>query len=369
MLQHIKHIATVLTFLLTLAIFTVLCLVRMKNPTTYSDVEKRPLALPPRDVSLSSLIDKSSIEQFEDFSVDQFPFREPFRAIKASVTLHVLNQKQNNGYAIENGSIAQIKSAFDSSCIDRSIGRLSYIIERYLTNNGGQIYFALIPDKNYYFAQQYGYPSPDYETLVHRLQTELPTADWIDLFSVLSLEDYYLTDWHWDQSRLGGVLSAIAQQMEFTGRLPADYTSHTLSPFYGGYYDQSALYPPPETLTYLRNNVIDALTVYNYATGKTNGVYHPELFDSGTSYDFFMEGLQGLQRIDNPLAQSDRELIVFRDSYASPLLPLIAQAYRTVYVVDIRNVLPGALGGLLEFKGKDVLFLYSATVLDSNTFK
>jgi hypothetical protein len=73
--------------------------------------------------------------------------------------------------------------------------------------------------------------------------------------------------------------------------------------------------------------------------------------------------------IDNPVVQSDRELIVFRDSYASPLLPLIAQAYRTVYVVDIRNVLPGALGGLLEFEGKDVLFLYSATVLDSGTFK
>jgi hypothetical protein len=38
-------------------------------------------------------------------------------------------------------------------------------------------------------------------------------------------------------------------------------------------------------------------------------------------------------------------------------------------VVDIRNVIPATLGSLLDFSGKDVLFLFSTAVLDSNTFK
>ena len=369
MLKKVKNIATALGFLFVLTVFSLLCLGKIKQPTDYSTVEKRPLALFPKDVNLASLIDKSSIEQFEDFTVDQFPWREPFRAVKAHFTLHLLGLGQNNGYAIENGSIAQIKTAFDDKKIDRSIGRLSYIFDRYLSDAGGEVYFALIPDKNHYFATQYGYPAPDYTALIAKLKAALPEADWIDLFSVLSIEDYYRTDWHWDQSKLGNVLDALGERMGFAERLPTAYEQQKLPSFRGGYYDQSALYPSPETLTYLRNEVIDALTVYNYATGQTSGVYHRDLFDSATSYDFFLEGLQGLQRIDNPLSQSDRELIVFRDSFASPLLPLIAQAYRTVYVVDIRNVLPGALGTLLDFQDHDVLFLYSTTVLDSDTFK
>lgn len=369
MLPKIKHFATVLTFLFSLFVLTVLCLTKIGSPDAYSTVEKRPLAQPPRNISLSSLIDKSSIEQFEDFTVDQFPFREPFRSVKANVALKVLRQKQNNGYAIENGSIAQIKTAFDRQSIDRSIGRLAYITERYLQGSGGRLYFALIPDKNYYFAKQYGYPSPDYDSLTAQIKTALPDAILIDLFGSLSIEDYYLTDWHWDQSRLDDVLHVLGESIGFADRLPSDYQRIELYPFRGGYHDQSGLYPPPETMVYLSNETIASLSVYNYATSKTGGVYHPDLFDSDTPYDFFMEGLQGLQRIDNPTSQSDRELIVFRDSYASPLLPLIAQAYRTVYVVDIRNVLPSALGSLLDFKGRDVLFLFSTTVLDSNTFK
>jgi hypothetical protein len=38
-------------------------------------------------------------------------------------------------------------------------------------------------------------------------------------------------------------------------------------------------------------------------------------------------------------------------------------------VVDIRNVLPTTLGTHIDFSGKDVLMLFSTTVLDSKTFK
>ena len=76
-----------------------------------------------------------------------------------------------------------------------------------------------------------------------------------------------------------------------------------------------------------------------------------------------------MQRIDNPNALTEDELIVFRDSFGSSILPLIAEAYRTVYVVDIRTVSPATLGSVIDFSGKDVLFLYSTTVLNTKTFK
>ncbi len=367
--KKIKNIAVTLTFVLFIATAVVLCALQAGTPLTYSSVEKRPMALFPTNVTWQSIIDKTSIEQFDDFTVDQFPMREFFRSIKAHFALNVLGLKENNGYAIENGWIAEIKSSFNQQYLDYSLGRLSYICDRYLSEHDKNAYLAIIPDKNYYFAKNYGYPCPDYDALIKQAKEQLPSLEYIDLFDVLTLEDYYKTDWHWDQSKLTGVVDLLNDRMNVSNRFANNYEYHTLSPFYGGYHDQSALYPAPETLTYLTNDVINACTVYDYATGETTGVYVMELFESETSYDFFLSGMKGLQRIDNPLATTDDELIVFRDSFGSSILPLIAQAYQTVYVVDIRNVMPAALGTLIDFSGKDVLFLFSTTVLDSNTFK
>jgi hypothetical protein len=367
-MKHTKNIAVTLTFLLTLALGLVACLWSGSRPAAYSQVEKRPLAQFPKDVTWQSLVDKTSIEQFEDFTVDQFPARQFFRAVKARFVMKVLGQKQNNGYAMEDGSIAQIKTSFDQANIDYSLGRLANISTRYPIDRG-RLYLAIVPDKNYFFAKDYGYPGPDYEALVKDAQERLPDATYIDLFPHLSLSDYYKTDWHWDQSRLLGVLDVLGEGMGFADALPDRYDTHILSPYRGGYHDQSALYPPPEALTYLTNDIINACTVHDLATGETTGVYIPALFESNTGYDFFLSGMKGLQRIDNPLATTDRELIVLRDSFGSSILPLIAQGYRTVWVVDIRNVLPTTLGTWIDFSGKDVLFLFSTTVLDSKTFK
>ena len=369
MKHNAKYLTLTLTFVLLLSLGTVLCILRATDPVTYSKVEKRPLAAFPSDVTPEEIRDGRAADRFDAFATDQFPFREFFRAVKARFTLYALGLKQNNGYAIENGSIAQIEREFNRENVDHSLSRLSYLYDRYLTDTDSQVYLALIPDKNYFFERDYGYPAPDYDTLKSRLRETLPDATYIELFDTLSLADYYKTDWHWDQSRLDGVLARLGQAMQFADRLPTSYTQNTLSPFRGGYHDQSALYPPPETLTYRTNDVIDGLTLYDYATNKTSGVYLPGKFDSDTPYDFFMDGLQGLQRIDNPRALTGDELIVFRDSFGSSILPLIAQGYRTVYVVDIRTVSPATLGSVIDFSGKDVLFLYSTTVLNTKTFK
>ena len=70
-------------------------------------------------------------------------------------------------------------------------------------------------------------------------------------------------------------------------------------------------------------------------------------------------------RIENPNATTDRELIVFRDSFGSSLTPLLVQDYKTVTLVDLRYIPTDALGEKLSFHGQDVLFLYSTTLLNS----
>ena len=60
-------------------------------------------------------------------------------------------------------------------------------------------------------------------------------------------------------------------------------------------------------------------------------------------------------------------LVVFRDSFGSSLIPLLAEGYGTVYAVDIRYIASDALQRVVSFpQGADVLFLYSTTVLHNS---
>ncbi|MBQ8010603.1 MAG: hypothetical protein IJ265_03530, partial [Oscillospiraceae bacterium] len=83
-------------------------------------------------------------------------------------------------------------------------------------------------------------------------------------------------------------------------------------------------------------------------------------------YELFLCGADALVTIENPEAASDRELIVFRDSFGSSLVPLLAEGYSKITVIDIRYVQPAMLGNLVEFKGQDVLFLYSTLILNNS---
>ena len=310
MSNKIKNIVTTCVFSAFIAVFVVMCVIRAFNPVKYSDVEKRPLAQFP-EISWEGVVDKTTINGFDTFAVEQFPLREFFRTIKAHFALDILNLKENNGYAVEGGSIGEIKPSFTQEILNYQIGRLDYMYDKYLSGNGGNHYVALVPDKNYYFGTDYGYPMPDYEALSAQIKQTLDGMSYIDLFGSLDLDDYYKTDWHWNQAKLDGVMETLGDAMGFGDRLSGEYTENVLENFRGGYYDQSALYPKAEQLVYLTNDVLNACTVYDYENGKTYGLYDHALYNSKTQYDFFLSGTRALQRIDNPNATTDKKLIVF----------------------------------------------------------
>ena len=69
--------------------------------------------------------------------------------------------------------------------------------------------------------------------------------------------------------------------------------------------------------------------------------------------------------IKSPLANTDRELIIFRDSFGSSLAPLLTEGYAKITLVDLRYMPAALLDKYVDFHGQDVLFLYSTTLLNS----
>ena len=364
MKKETKHFIVTLTYVCFTAFFAVLIICAGLNPVRQSDSERRPLAQFPQNITAAGIFDGSVIEKFDAFTVDQFPLREKFRGLKALIQLQLLGIKENNGLAVQEGYIAKITPEFTEGLVNGSIQRLSYVYEKFVTGNA---YVCLIPDKNYYLGRDYGYPMPDYDGLAKKLQTSLPGAKYVDIFDALTLESYYRTDTHWRQEALDEVAYRLCRALKIPYK--EDYTQHTLQGFKGVYYGQSALSPKPDDLVYLSDSALVNCIVYDYETDKTTGIYDREKFHGKDGYDVFLGGTKALLRIDNPGAENDRELVVFRDSFGSSLVPLLVQGYKRIYVVDIRYIVPDAITHYIDMEGKDTLFLYSALILNQKAFK
>lgn len=386
MQDKLKNIIVTAVFTLFIAFFAALCVMCGLNPKETSEAERRPLAQFPSDISMESVIDKTAINGFEKFSVDQFPFREFFRGIKARFQMNVLGLKENNGLVVKDGYIAKVESSFNESFVKSNLDILSHIMKTYFEGSNGDKFLSVIPDKNYFLAKEHGYIGPDYDKLVADIREALKGTEYIDLFDSLSLDSYYKTDTHWDQPKILGALQVLAAGLGVSDYLSGEYVEHVIDgDFRGVYYGQSALRPKPDKITYLTNDILDGIKVYNY---KYEGsmklfevpLYDLSLFEGEDGYNVFLSGAAGnpVMRIVNNKCENKDTLIVFRDSYGSAMLPLLAEAYRTIYVVDIRSMdynVSENWNGLYEcipervFAEADVLMLYSALVINSNAFK
>ena len=209
----------------------------------------------------------------------------------------------------------------------------------------------------------------DYQLFFEQMQKEMPYAQYIDITELLSIEDYYKTDVHWRQECLLDVAKKIGNVMECS--VAENYEMKTLDNlFYGVYFGQSAINLPGESLHYLSNDTMELCTVYNYETKQTMGMYNLEKARGNDPYELFLSGPVSLLKIENPVADTEKELIVFRDSFGSSLIPLLAEGYKTITLIDIRYIQSDFLVNFVDFTGKDVLFLYSSVVLNnSETFK
>ena len=80
----------------------------------------------------------------------------------------------------------------------------------------------------------------------------------------------------------------------------------------------------------------------------------------------FLGGPKSVITIENPNANSQKELILFRDSFGSSIAPLLLEGYSKITLVDIRYISPNLLNQFVQFEAQDVLFLYSTSVLNNS---
>ena len=274
-------------------------------------------------------------------------------------------------YLVVEVGVYRAEDALDEKSVDRALGKFATLVESYCTEEN-RVVFAMVPSKSS-FLPAGTVPAPDEAALFDMVRGKCDFAQFIDLRDALTLADYYRTDPHWRQERLGFVLRELGAALEFEtdiidddGVLTESWTEEVLTTEYIGVYGDEVDGVPAEELTVLHHPVMDGYIVRNGETGEEIPLYDTAKLTERDPYELFAGGPLSIVTIENPAAGNERHLVVVRDSFASALLPLLAQSYAKVTAVDIRYMMPALVGNFVDFTNADVLFLYSSTVINNS---
>ena len=204
----------------------------------------------------------------------------------------------------------------------------------------------------------------DYNKLQDMMKNNLTNLNYINIFDKLTLDNYYKTDTHWKQEDLFDVANTIANQMNFD--ITNNNVVNTVTTFKGSYAGRLSVTKDIDTIKTISNPSTLNSSVYNYETKQYTKIYDYDKLKSLDKYDIYLSGASSIIDIVNPTSNSNRELIVFRDSYGSSLIPLLMEGYKKITVIDIRYVSSRILNNYIIFNNQDVLFMYSILTINNS---
>lgn len=323
-----------------------------------SQKERRTLANKP-EFSIENIMNGKYMEKLESYFLEQFAGRELFRTIKAETETKLFGKSDSNDYYKIDKGIYKLETGLNEKNIIRAAEAFTRIRRDIFPE--AEAYFAVIPDKNYFVAEEYGYPSYDYEQLNKLMQEHMQGIDNIDIYGFLEISDYYKTDLHWKQEAIPDVAEELLGGMNIS----LDTPSIAKNDFYGGYAGASAFVSEPEKIKYLTNNTIENAVVYDYETKKETTIYQADKLEGTDAYDFYLGGARAMLTIKNPENKNGEKLLVFRDSFGSSIAPLLLEQYEEITLVDLRYISEEYFAELLDTSEYNtILFLYSTTVLN-----
>ena len=351
-----KDIVVTIIFLFT--IFSLFLINITKEDTNISISERRKLATMPQ-LTTKSLFDNTYFKKLDSYVTDQFIKREIFRKIKINIELSTKGE-YNNMY-LYNDYIIEETFPLNNNSINNLTNKINYIKNTYLNNNNN-IYYTIIPDKNYFVNK--GNLKLDYNKLQKTMKNNLSNINYINIFDKLTLNNYYKTDTHWKQEDLFSTANTIANQMNFN--LTNNNTINTITTFKGNYATRLLVTKEIDTIKTISNPHINNSSVYNYETQKYTKIYDYDKIKSLDKYDIYLSGASPIIEITNPISNNNKELIVFRDSYGSSLIPLLTEGYKKITVIDTRYVSSKLLNNYINFNNQDVLFMYSILTINNS---
>lgn len=169
-----------------------------------------------------------------------------------------------------------------------------------------------------------------------------------------STQTYYRTDHHWTTQ------GAYAAYQVYAGGNEAgnpDFTAVTQD-FLGTTYSKALeSNAQPDTIEQVEDACPPGVSVT--INGKTPGsVFVPEKLETKDKYAYFFGGNFAGVTITNPACENNRELVVFKDSFANCFVPMLIRLYEKITMIDLRYETRPIRALMKEYPDAEFLVLY-----------
>lgn len=355
-------------FIITLAIVFILNIVIPDK--SFSEEENRILQKKP-EFSFSSYAEGRYEKKLEDYSNDQFILRNVFIKIKTASDLTLGKVKSNGVYKGKDGYLIEEIQKPNREYMESTIKGLSEFKETYPSMN---MYFLMAPNAGNILKDKLpaGVRLINQKKAINKFYDSISNLGYvtIDVQDVMTkhkddLQLYYHTDHHWTTDGAYLAYKQAASTMNLTD--PIDYKPYVVkndfrgtlaskSGFVNGQNDAIKIYLPED------ENYKNSVIYYGDTKKKTTRFYQLENLEEKDAYTVFGGSNHPIYSIKTPV-NTQRKLLLFKDSYANSMIPFLSQNYREIVVIDPRYYF-GNIHDIISSVGiTDALFLYNA-----NTF-
>ena len=350
-----SKVMIILTAVLVLTFFFLKAVLPYED---YSENERRKLASEP-ELTVKTFFSGNYGKRAEEYSKDHFLFRDSLRKLKVKTSKYIFMKSDDRGLFTEGDHIVRLEYPFNEDKVYEAAMKFNEIIQKNL-EEGHKAYISVIPDKNAFSSGL----KMDYDKLEEYVKNKVFQAEYIKISHLLNMDSYYYTDPHWKAESIIPVYEELSSAMG-----NSDFVKYDIADagnFSGAYSRQLPLKAGKDRIRYMWNDIMNDYKACNLEKEREIPLYNEEKVKGSDPYERFLDGPSSVITIENPNIKETKELVVFRDSFGSSIGPLLAEKYSKITLIDVRYI-PSALAGkFADFKNADILFLYSAAVLNNS---
>lgn len=336
----------------------------------YSETENRPLKNFP-EISAQNIIDKSYMNGIEAYLSDHFPFR--INWVKAKMTAERLSGKSaiNNIYICSDRMLEKLPEP-DYREINLSVNAVNKFSDTYDT----EVYALIAPTSAGIYGDELKdyFPQINQKSLIadiyNKLNEDIGVIDiWDSMYTERDKYLYYRTDHHWTSEGAFTAYKYAAKKMGITSFEDYDII-HVSSDFRGTFYSK-CLYDglKPDIINLYKSNndktAVDVLMNDGINEQHTNDIYFPDFLDTNDKYCFFLGHNRALTDIKTN-TDTDKRLLLIKDSYANSIVPFFIQNYSQITVIDLRYLKTAVTDFINPDDYDQTLFLYNASTFSTD---
>ena len=357
----------VLTGMFLAMIFGCTAVSLVKKDTSFSEKENRVLAQMP-EVDLTDIMNGTFEKNYETYLSDQFFWRNGWIGVKTKAERAEGKTEINDVYFAKDGYLIEKHSgSFSTETAERNIRYLADFLASQEKNVGeGHVKAMIVPNAVEILKEKLpSYAVADEEdTYLKKLESEIPEKYLFDAKSILEAHKeepiYYKTDHHWKTLASRYVYEAWAKSIGLSIVPLSEYREETLTTDFHGTIDAKVnISLPGDTIeSYQPVTEVPYTLTYNHSEER-NSLYDLSYLEGRDKYAVFFGGNQPLIEAKTK-ADTERKLLIIKDSYANCFLSFAMQDFAQIDIVDLRYFNENLGEYISDKEYTDILVLYNA---------